>query len=172
MDRCRRDTAMASAVGRVGVAVVVPILSLLVSPVLGFHPVATIKIGYLSPDGRASQSSEAASFLTAVSVMNSDPLTYLGNASLSVEPHIVFSTTTDLDSQIGGLRAMEFMTAGMSTFRPHVVLGNIFLTPIDVDIVVLGGGTSYVTSVTPIAEFNGKPIIAFEAQGDVLSDKV
>jgi hypothetical protein len=63
---------------------------------------------------------------------------------------------------------MDMLTSTVSSYRPF----NSSAAALDVDVVVLGGDTTTAIAVAAVAEFNGKVVLAYSAQGAELSNKV
>eukprot|EP00038_Savillea_parva_P028024 m.62773 g.62773 ORF g.62773 m.62773 type:complete len:1178 (+) comp8112_c0_seq1:261-3794(+) len=132
-----------------------------------------IRIGFLSPE-HARISDELAGFLTAVRTMTADPIgCNISNMTFVIEPYVLVPpVSVNGDTRVGSKRAMQEMTADASSYHPVNGVYDSSASAKDVDIVILGGGTIFAEAVTPVAEFNGKPIMSYSAQGDSLSDKV
>jgi len=132
------------------------------------HATVTVRVGWLAPCQGGLPINEAVAFLSAVRQINSDPERYLGNASARVEPTILLEQSESSQRRIGAMRVMEAATTCDVTYVTQTPNG---MRPHDLDVILIGGGTSFATDTTPIAEFNAKPVMSYNAQGDELSNK-
>ena len=141
-------------------------------------PVTVIKVGFVTSIGNSYIGTDTlAAFLTAASVMNADPLTYLGRANVRVEPYWMAPLFPGDVLRLGAMRSVMRLTSSLyepfnETTGPTRVaaIGSNESDP-NVDVVITGGGNSGVLVMAPITEFNSKPAIGVVAAGDSLSDK-
>jgi hypothetical protein len=139
-----------------------------------------IKLGLVTTIIPSAGSDPLAAYLAAVSTINADPVTYLGDASYTVVPYWMLPLSgADADTyKIGGMRSVMRMgsnnytaidgTTGFSAIKP---LPENATNP-NVDIILLGGGTLGSLSMAPVAEFLSKPCLGIIDNGDPLSNKV
>lgn len=140
-------------------------------------PVTVIKVGFVTAINPVVGTDPVAAFLTAVSTINADPLTYLGRANVRVEPYWIAPLFVGDVYRLGAMRSVMRLTASLYTpFNETTGLTRIAAMasnesdPI-VDVVITGGGSAGSIAMAPIAEFNSKPTIGVVAAGDALSDK-
>jgi len=136
----------------------------------------TLRLGWVGSVNSPLLSDLLAAFLAAVAAINDDPSQLLGNGSFRVVPYLSDPFGPNDDHSVVVQREVARLTSspdcnvgsGAESGTPNGESGEGGL---DVHAMVYLGGTASLTRVAPMAEANGKPLIATMARGILLSDK-
>jgi hypothetical protein len=120
--------------------------------------------------GATGNSDRVAGFLTAVRQMNTDPTTFLGNASFRVRPFFQECTDFGDEFKVGQVRSMAKLVSrdGRNVNSTDAI--GAALQGRDVHVVVSGGRSSELIRTAPVADINAKHVVSFTATSDALSN--